>query len=265
VIRVANLLSADLNELAGAVADALRQRTGEQAEVDTSAGLSGLRAGRVDVALVCGLAHVLVREKEPDCFAAVMAPVVDDGRGGDAAVYFSDIIVPAGSPARGLDDLAGGRFARNETISFSGYRALEHALGVRGLSPDLFGGFVHTGSHAVSLELVAQNRADAAAIDSQVLLLAQRRDRELAGRIRVLEALGPYPAPPVVVNREVCGLTPDTLREVLRHVPPDVLRRAGIRRWQAVDDAFYDPLRAIARSLPDLRLPCRSCDGQGRG
>lgn len=207
MIRIANLLSADLNGLAHDLGALLHSAAGQSAEVDGSAGIEDFRAGRVGVALVCGLVYSRLHDATPERFAAVAAPVVDDPRGGGDAVYFSDIVVPADSVARTLQDLSGTRFACNEPVSFSGCRALEYELFRRGWGWDLFAERIHTGYHRASLEALAQGDAEAAAIDSHVLMLARRRDPELGGRIRILESLGPYPAPPVAINTGSCGLS----------------------------------------------------------
>ncbi len=254
MITVANLLSADLNGIAVDFGSQLQTMLGEEVDVAASATLADFREGRIGIALVCGLAYSLIHDAVPDRFAAVAAPVVDDPRSGGAAVYFSEVIVPASSAARRLEDLAGARFARNERISFSGWRALEHELLERGLSPDYFAEQIPTGSHGASLERITQGGADAAAIDSHVLLLAKRRDPALAGRIRVIETLGPYPAPPVAVNTSACDVPPARLYELLTALPAATLRGAAVRGWQPVDDACYDRIRAVTRELPGLGL-----------
>lgn len=255
MITVANLLSGDLDGIARGVRSQLRVSLGEEVDLAASATLADFRDGRVGIALLCGLAYSLIRDAAPGRFTVVAAPVVDDPRSGGAAVYFSELVVPASSAARRLEDLAGARFARNERISFSGWRALEHKLLERGLSADHFAERIPTGSHSASLECIKQGRADAAAIDSHVLLLAKRRDPALAGGIRVIETLGPYPAPPVAVNTSACDVSPALLYELLTALPPATLRGAAVRGWQPVDDARYDRIRTVTRDLPGLGLP----------
>lgn len=256
MIRIANLLSADLNGLAHELGVLLQSATGASVEVDGAAGIEDFREGRVGIALVCGLLYSRLHDADPDRFAAVAAPVVEDPRGDGDAVYFSDIVVPADSAARTLRDLSGTRFACNEPASFSGCRALEYELIRRGWGWDLFAERVHTGSHSASLAALARGDAEAAAIDSHVLMLARRRNPGLGGRIRVLESLGPYPAPPVAINTGSCDVSPEHLAGLLDRLPPDTLRTAGIRRWRQVDDAGYDPIRAVTLGLPGLDSLC---------
>lgn len=254
MIRIANLLSADLNGVAHGLGSLLQSSVGQSVEVDGSAGVEDFRAGRIGIALVCGLVYSRLHDGDPDRFAAVAAPVVDDPRGGGDAVYFSDIVVPTDSAARTLRDLSGTRFACNEPVSFSGCRALEYELISRGWGWDLFSERVHTGSHAASLAALARGDAEAAAIDSHVLMLARRRDPGLGGRLRVLESLGPYPAPPIAINTGSCDVSPERLAELLDRLPPEPLGLAGIRGWRRMDDAGYDPIRAVTRGLPGLDM-----------
>lgn len=252
MISVANFLSSDLDELAHELGAVLRSSLGESAGVETAADLADFRDGRIGVALICGLAYSLLHDQQPDRMLALAAPVVDDPRSNDAPVYFSEIVVPAWSDARTLQDLSGRRFACNEEMSFSGYRALEHELRARGRTWEFFGERIPTGSHHLSLETVLQGNADAAAIDSHVLLLARRRNPALADSLRVVESLGPYPAPPIAVNRNQCDLSAERMNELLARLPAACLRRAAIRRWQPVDDASYDAIRVATRDLPGL-------------
>lgn len=254
MISVANLLAADLDVLAADIADGLAARLGETVEVKRGAGLDDFVAGRADIALICGLAYALVHDAHPGRFAALAAPRVDEPRSGAAPVYFSELVVAAPGRARCLEDLAGARLAYNETLSFSGYRALEAALRARGLGWDLFAERLRSGSHHESMQRLRRGEADVAAIDSHVLLLAGRRDPRLAAALRVVESLGPYPAPPLAVNTGTCRVPAALLREVLAALPAARLAPLAIRRWQAVENRDYDPIRAATRGLPGLHL-----------
>lgn len=246
MLTVANLLSRDLNDVADEIRAALQSSLNLEVRMLPDPTVEDFQRGGAGIALICGLAYALLRDAEPGRFVPVAAPVVEDDRVGDKPVYFSEVVVAASAPARELADLSGSRFAYNETISFSGYRALEHELTVRGLSWDLFGERLRTGSHRESLRRLAAGEADAAAIDSHVLLLERRRDPSLAGRIRVVTALGPYPQPPLVINTDACDVPAPELYGLLERLPGDVLKAAAIRRWRPVDDAYYDGIRAVA-------------------
>src|SRR5262249_44571445 len=142
------------------------------------------------------------------------APVFDDPRCAGRPVYFAEVIVPRGSSARSLAELRGARWVYNDPCSLSGYFSVLARVAELGLEPEHFASATALGSHHAPLAAIARGAADVAAIDSNTLLLA--RSRGLAGRVRVLESLGPYPVQPVVVR---AGLD----REVRRALAPALL------------------------------------------
>lgn len=254
MITVANLLASNLNELGRVLCATLQSSLDVEVRFAGDATLNDFREGRIGLTLVCGLAYSLLGDAEPDRFVPVAAPVVADDRSGGRAVYFSEIVVPVSSTARTLDDLSGVPFAYNEEVSFSGYRALEHELRGKGSSWSLFSECIRTGSHRGSLDSLTKGSAEAAAIDSHVLLLEKRRDPVLADGLRTVASLGPYPSPPLAVNTGVCDVSPEPLHRLLDRLPADTLRNAGIKARAAVDDASYDAIRTVTRDLPDLQV-----------
>ena len=69
-----------------------------------------------------------------------------------------------------------------------------------------------------------------------------------------MASLGPYPAPPLAINRIGCDVSEDYLRQLLDQVPAEMLEQAGVRQWQRVDDAYYDAIRDVTRDLPNLQV-----------
>lgn len=96
--------------------------------------------------------------------------------GGQGALYSSVLVmrrgdgVRAGAPADGntmlpVEKMRGKRLAFNSRDSMSGYLALERDLAAAGLSFGIFSDLGETGGHRRSIDAVAENRADIAAID----------------------------------------------------------------------------------------------------
>ena len=63
-------------------------------------------AGEIDLCWVCGLPYVDKADRGAE-IAACVAPVMEDPRYGGDAVYFSDVVVHAGSHVRAFRDLQG--------------------------------------------------------------------------------------------------------------------------------------------------------------
>ena len=64
-----------------------------------------------------------------------------------------------------------------------------------------------SGGHRHSLAWVAAGEVSAAAIDSNVLRLALRDDPALAARLRVIDALGPFPIQPIAARATLPAAT----------------------------------------------------------
>jgi phosphonate transport system substrate-binding protein len=167
-----------------------------------------LARGDAEVGFLCPPTYRRMRA----CGAPVellAAPVFADPRAAGRPVYFSDVVVSASSPAHHLGDLRGGTFAYNDPASLSGWECLGAALAARGESLGFFSRYRRSGSHLASIDLVARGEADAAAIDSNALLLALASAPLRASAVRVLETWGPWPVQPVVVRG---GVAPDERR-----------------------------------------------------
>jgi phosphonate transport system substrate-binding protein len=209
---------------------------------------------------MCGLQYVYAVERgEKPGIDLLAAPVMSGHRYANTPVYFSDVVVRTDSAARSLKDLRGARWAYNEPTSQSGYNITRYTLATRGELTGFFGEAIASGAHEQSLELLLRGEIDATAIDSTVLDQELRCRPDLAARIRVIEALGPSPIPPLVVSRSV----PDPLRirwqaiVLGMHTDPagqGVLASGAVSRFSRVNDADYDAIREMDRVARDCRL-----------
>jgi phosphonate transport system substrate-binding protein len=198
-----------------------------------------LAAGKLDAALVCTGGLLDLRRRAPGAVEVLAVPVTEGG-----TTYQSLVIVPAASDTRRVEDLAGKRFAFTDELSFSGRLYLVRLLGDLGRDPDrFFGTVVYTQNHDRSIGAVASGTVDGAAVHSLVFGQLVRRDRALAGRVRVIHRSPPFGAMPVVASTR---LSPE-LRHALHHVLLDlakddearaVLRTIGI-------DGFADPAAGL--------------------
>ncbi len=168
-------------------------------------------------------------------------PVPADPRCGRRPVYFGDVVVRRDSPFTDFEQLRGGRWAYNDRNSRSGWFSMIER--VAPLAPEAyFRELVHAGSHLASLALVESGRADAAAIDSNALLLRGRRDGRPPGMLRVLESWGPFPIQPVVIRAGVADAVRQSVRTALlraheRH--GEALRGYGFVRFVDGGPAEY--------------------------
>ena len=93
-------------------------------------------------------------------------------------VYYSYIIVPRESRAKGLDDLKGTVFAFTDPLSNTGKLVPEYLLAKKGSSSErFFSRTVFSGSHDKSITAVADKLVDAAAVASLPAPLARQVPR----------------------------------------------------------------------------------------
>jgi phosphonate transport system substrate-binding protein len=204
-------------------------------------------ATEADVAFVCGLPYVeLVRRGKP-AVEPLAAPVLRGERYAGRPIYFSDVIVHRDSPISSFADLRGRSWAYNEPRSQSGYGITRYHLLQRGETHGFFGAVVEAGWHEESIRLVCAGEVDASAIDSHVLAVALRDQPELAGRLRVIDTLGPSPIQPVVAARRLPERLRADVREVLLGMADDPAARphltaALVEGFTPVTRATYDPI-----------------------
>lgn len=215
--------------------------------------------GEVDICWMCGWPYADRADRAGADIDLIAARVMADPRYHDEPVYFSDIVVRAGSRFESFADLRGASWAFNEPRSHSGYNVVRHFLATQNLDGGFFGSVVESGSHQRSIDLILSGSVDASAIDSTVLEAVQRRRPEVASLLRVLETIGPSPAPPWVIRRSL----PQDVRDAVRrgflamHETPGgraILQSEGVRRFGAIDDRSYDPIRRMAAIGAKTRL-----------
>jgi ABC-type phosphate/phosphonate transport system substrate-binding protein len=146
----------------------------------------------------------------------VAAPIPSPAHYGGRAVYFTDIVVPAGSAARELADTFGGRVGITVPDSLSGAVALaEHlqpyrkAMG-RPLYSAVVGGLIHARGVIQSL---SDGRIDVGPLDSYYHDLLRAADPQFASRVRVVARTVPRPLPLFVATAPLSAAVMTSLRD----------------------------------------------------
>ena len=201
--------------------------------------LNLLSQGQLELGWICGLPYVRAADTGAAPFEPLVAPVVDGPRYGGKPVYFSDVIVRRESAYRSFADLKGATWAYNEPGSHSGYALTRSHLATLGEPVGYFAKQVHAGSHLAALAMVLNGDVDASAIDSMVLEGEALRRPALMDSLRVIETLGPSPAPPVVITRSVPGPQKEEIAAALAGMALDetgrsLLREAGLAKFVRV-------------------------------
>jgi phosphonate transport system substrate-binding protein len=206
------------------IADHLGQRLGSGAELTVEPRWSGPRRQddpfelcEVDVGFMCAPSLVLLRETKVPCVELVpVAPVFADERAKGRPVYFSDVVVRADSDITSFDHLRGRTWAYNDSRSLSGWHSALERLRAIPAGSEFFSSTVASGSHLESLRLVTDDRVDAAAIDSNVLIMERAEHPGHSTRLRVIESWGPFPIQPAVVRASLPGELKERITEHLQ-------------------------------------------------
>jgi ABC-type phosphate/phosphonate transport system substrate-binding protein len=220
-------------ELFAHVARRAGERCGVETSLDFETRISGplegdddpFADGRADVGFVCAPTYRWMRER----VTLLPALVPLDPRAGGRPVYFADVVVRAGSPVARFDELRGRRWAYNDRNSRSGWFSMLERVGG---DARFFSETLHAGSHLRSLAAVREGRADAAAIDSNVLF------RERCDDLRIIETWGPYPIQPAIVRNGVEDALKSRLAAALLEI--DGMAPFGFARFAPVTPADYE-------------------------
>jgi phosphonate transport system substrate-binding protein len=210
-----------------------------------------LATGQLDAALVCTGGYVDLERRSPGAVEVVAVPVVR-GR----TTYQSYLIVPAASPAHGLFELRGKRFAFTDDLSLSGYGYPAHLIRRMGSDPgSFFGAVTFTHSHDRSIDAVAKGVVDGAAVDSLVYEELVRSSPEVQSATRVIHRSPEYGVAPVVVSTRLARERRAAIRDALLHLHEDPEARAalglvGFDRFSAPEPALYAGASALLGGRP---------------
>lgn len=172
-----------------------------------------------------------------------------DAPGCEGPTYSSAIMVRADDQAKSIEDLRGRTLAFNATHSQSGYNALRSLVAPLSINGKFFDEKVETGGHVLSLQAVAEGRADCCATDSVCLALMYDQQPEfMAG----LKRIGWTPAAPVLPFVTAPTASPETvsaLRRTLLAVANDPANRditgpMRLKGVQVLDPRAYDVILA---------------------
>ena len=118
---------------------------------------------------------------------------------------------------------------------------------------------VESGSHRRSLQMILDDRVDGSAIDSTVLDWEMRHHPEIRSEIRIIETLGPSPAPPWDISRNFSVDVRAALQNILVNMDKTergraVLAVGHIDRFMTAQDEDYEVIRAMARAGQRISL-----------
>ena len=209
----------------------------------------------IQICWICGWPYVIKADRPNSKVELLVVPVPAGERYAGRPIYFSDVVVRSASRYRTFSDLHGSRWAYNEPRSHSGYNLVRYYLSCAGVGEGYFGRVVESGAHRVSLQMILDDLVDGSAIDSTVLDWEMRHHSEICSKIRIIETLGPSPAPPWVVSRSLSVDVRAALQNILLSMHKTergraILNLGHIDRFVTARDEDYDVIRAMASGSP---------------
>ena len=163
-----------------------------------------------------------------------------DAPGCDGAMYSSLIIVRSDSDVENLSAALPARVAVNGMDSYSGWRALCGTVQSLGISikSGSFSEIIMSGSHARSIDLVREGKADVAAIDCVTHALIGDTDPQRLAGTRILQQSASVPGLPYVTRADMGDADVQRMAEAIENAFSDpeladfrwVLRLAGFRK-----------------------------------
>ncbi len=207
--------------------------------------------GKVDVGFLCNC-HYARREKVVK-FQPIAAPVIEGYGKPKFRVY---LIVRKDSGISSLDDLRGKSVDLADPLSTTTVYAAYLLQKRHETIKSFFGRTIYSGSHDMTIQLVASGLVDAGFIDGQIWDYHQKAQAQYSSKTRVIDESEDFTIPPVVVSGKMDGALKRQLERALldMHRDPEgreILRKLRIEKFVQIRDADYNDVRRIHGMVKD--------------
>ncbi|XP_071509009.1 uncharacterized protein [Diadema antillarum] len=190
-----------------------------------------------------------------------VAPVYPHPKSDNKPVYFSDVIVHADNceKYKEFKDLRGVKWAYSGPDSPSGVYTTLRQLKKMGETVMFFGHIIQSGSHAKSIEMVADKTADAAAINSTTLSYQMKLHPSLAEKLQIMTSWGPLPVQPIVVNSRMSDELKKELTNHLLNMHKEKvwklrMEEFTLKQFAPVDMMFYHQEEDLRKEVSKMSI-----------
>ena len=195
-----------------------------------------IKEGKIDLAIICtGVYPLLQNDAE-----VLVAPVI---RG--SPTYHSYFIVNRKENFQKIEDLKGKTFAFTDPLSLSGHIYPIYVLEKMGYKPEtFFKKTLFSWNHDNSIRLVNKGIVNGAAVDSLVYEYLFFHTPEAVKNVKVIHSSPPFPAPPIVVSKNVKPELKERILTVLINMSKDdegykILRKLGVDEFRQAESFEY--------------------------
>ena len=163
--------------------------------------------------------------------------------------YNSYILVNHNSTVEHIEELKGKSFAFTDPKSNTGKVVPTYMLAKIGETPkEFFKSYTFTYGHDKSIQAVAQNIVDGAAVDSLVWEYMNLKDPQYTSKTKILIKSDPYGIPPVVIRKGIDRKIKDSLRKTFLEMHKDkkgkdILEHMMIDKFVEAEDKSYNSIR----------------------
>ena len=218
----------------------------------TAVFISGLTYSQVDRLFVEGQVDVgflsnchYVRREWVVKFDTIAAPVIEGYGKPEFRVY---VVVRKGSRIASLDDLRGKTVDLADPLSTTNLYAAYLLQKRHETIKSFFGKAIYSGSHDMTVRLVATGMVDAGFIDGDIWDFDQRVQAQYSSKTKVIARSEEFTIPPVVVRGTMSGKLRRRLTEAFldMHRHPrgrEILRKLRIERFVKIRDRDYQGVR----------------------
>ena len=207
-----------------------------------------LETGSIDFAWICG--YPFVQERMPNPVQLMTVPVY---RG--LPKYHSYIIVPSNSPYQKITDLKGKVFAFSDPDSNSGFLyPLSVLEQIQEKPKSFFRQTFFTYNHAETVQAVAEQFADAGAVDSYIWDYLSVSNPEITERTRIIKTSQSFGFPPIVSRAGTDSNLVKVMKETLENMDTDpqgkiLLARLKLDGFDNFSDSIYEGIKIMAENM----------------
>lgn len=211
-----------------------------------------LKLNEVDLAFVCSGGYIY--GVADSAFNLLVVPERDGLR-----KYQTYIIVHEDSGIQHFEDLRGKRFAFTDPLSTSGTIYPSKRLEELGSNPnDFFASHTFTYAHDNSIQLVAKQMVDGAAVNSLVFDYLKTVSPERTMNIKIIEKSEWHGMPPVVISYGVKDELKQELETIFLHIHEDdgskrVLEKLMVDKYVKDSDTLFNSVRDLLKSVNHQR------------
>ena len=203
-----------------------------------------LKDGKLDLAFICSGAYVVAKRKFPVKLLA--APQVNG-----KPYYQAYIIVNKNSEIETFDDLKGKSFAFTDPLSNSGYKYVIKLINEKRTTyEDYFSNTIFTFAHDYSIQAVARELVDGAAVDGLVYEYLKAKHPERVANVKIIKKSEYFGIPPFVYTSKSNPETIEKIREILINMHKDetgkkILNDLQIEKFVIVEPSLYKTIESF--------------------